>query len=321
MKTRALALVMCLCIFVALAACGKPDIIGNNLVMQAREDYEKLDSAQVVMTDTETGETVQTFPDGGESSPNLLVYPYTGTTSTINGVTFTDNGDGTITMNGTATARINFSLTPTLANSSWETNGEKYHVALFPKGSQSTFFINGTIGNKTSGTSTPFNSLASLPNFYSTDFVIDTSAHPEYTHFGRLYIAVASGATLNNVTIKPMVCLESEYDGKWYPYWNPTMQIYNPTRFEAKPLLKVTGYGTLGVGDSSVIITGTAGQEIYIDCEIMEAWSLNGSAIIPRNDYVQYVGNKFPVLASGVNGISMSGNITRVEVTPRWWRL
>lgn len=97
--------------------------------------------------------------------------------------------------------------------------------------------------------------------------------------------------------------------------------ITNPTRFEAKPLLKVTGYGTLGVGDRSVIITGTAGQEIYIDCEIMEAWQMSGTAIIPRNDYVQYVGNQFPVLASGVNGISMSGNITKVEVQPRWWRL
>lgn len=97
--------------------------------------------------------------------------------------------------------------------------------------------------------------------------------------------------------------------------------ITNPTQFEAKPLIKVTGYGTLGVGDRSVIITGTAGQVIYIDCEIMEAWQMSGTAIIPRNDYVQYVGNQFPVLASGVNGISMSGNITKVEVTPRWWRL
>ena len=44
MKNKALALVMCLCIFVSLAACGRPDIIGDNLVMQAREDYEKLDS-------------------------------------------------------------------------------------------------------------------------------------------------------------------------------------------------------------------------------------------------------------------------------------
>ena len=95
--------------------------------------------------------------------------------------------------------------------------------------------------------------------------------------------------------------------------------ITNKTLFESKPLIKVTGYGTLGVGDRSVIITGVAGQEIYIDCEIMEAWEKSGSAIVPRNDYVQYVGNKFPVLAPGVNGISMSGNITRVEITPRWW--
>ena len=61
MKNKALALVMCLCIFVSLAACGRPDIIGDNLVMQAREDYEKLDSAQVEMTNTETGKVEQTF--------------------------------------------------------------------------------------------------------------------------------------------------------------------------------------------------------------------------------------------------------------------
>ena len=34
---------------------------------------------------------------------NLIPYPYTNTTNTINGITFTDNGDGTITANGTAT--------------------------------------------------------------------------------------------------------------------------------------------------------------------------------------------------------------------------
>ena len=41
---------------------------------------------------------------------NLLKYPYYTTTKTINGVTFTDNGDGTITANGTATAEISFAL-------------------------------------------------------------------------------------------------------------------------------------------------------------------------------------------------------------------
>ena len=39
---------------------------------------------------------------------NLNIYPYYYTTKTINGITFTDNGDGTITANGTATADAHF---------------------------------------------------------------------------------------------------------------------------------------------------------------------------------------------------------------------
>lgn len=44
------------------------------------------------------------------SGKNLLKYPYRSTTLTNNGVTFTDNGDGTITANGTATAVSSFAL-------------------------------------------------------------------------------------------------------------------------------------------------------------------------------------------------------------------
>lgn len=44
------------------------------------------------------------------SGKNLLKYPYYDTTKTINGVTFTDNGDGSVLVNGTATAYVYFSL-------------------------------------------------------------------------------------------------------------------------------------------------------------------------------------------------------------------
>ena len=37
---------------------------------------------------------------------NLLPYPYNVTTHTVNGVTFTDNGDGSFTLNGTSTANF-----------------------------------------------------------------------------------------------------------------------------------------------------------------------------------------------------------------------
>lgn len=44
----------------------------------------------------------------GNCGKNLLPYPFEYTTKTINGITFTDNGDGTVTANGTATATAQF---------------------------------------------------------------------------------------------------------------------------------------------------------------------------------------------------------------------
>ena len=41
---------------------------------------------------------------------NLIPYPYRDTTKTVNGITFTDNGDGTVTANGVATGQAYFVL-------------------------------------------------------------------------------------------------------------------------------------------------------------------------------------------------------------------
>ena len=46
----------------------------------------------------------------GRKSKNLIPYPYTETTKTQKGITFTDNGDGTITVNGTSTGLVTFTL-------------------------------------------------------------------------------------------------------------------------------------------------------------------------------------------------------------------
>lgn len=46
----------------------------------------------------------------GRKSKNLILYPYTETTKTQKGITFTDNGDGTITVNGTSTGLATFTL-------------------------------------------------------------------------------------------------------------------------------------------------------------------------------------------------------------------
>lgn len=99
---------------------------------------------------------------------------------------------------------------------------------------------------------------------------------------------------------------------------NFSMAITNPTRFTAKPLIRVYGYGQVIVGDVTftVLSTPTAGY-IDIDCELMNCTSDLSNA----NDYVQ-IDDYFPTLAPGSNSIFKIGaNLTKVEVTPRWWTI
>lgn len=95
--------------------------------------------------------------------------------------------------------------------------------------------------------------------------------------------------------------------------------VYNPTEFDAKPLIKVVGIGTAVVGDTAITITGTAGQTIYIDCDSMEIYKLNGGAPQSAASLVSFSGNDFPKLKAGSNTVALGTGITSVTITPRWW--
>lgn len=96
---------------------------------------------------------------------------------------------------------------------------------------------------------------------------------------------------------------------------------YNPTPFASKPLIKVTGTGTLGIGEYILIITGTASQTLYIDCETMEIYTIEGTVPTGASSLVSINKNDFPVLEPGTNNISVGSGITNVEIVPRWWRI
>lgn len=103
-----------------------------------------------------------------------------------------------------------------------------------------------------------------------------------------------------------------------------TGTIENPTDFTAKPLLVVTGYGQLTIGQQTFTIVGGAGglsQTLYIDCESQEAWEQVGEYKRSRNDHIQNAGDRFPELVNGENDIILGSNITQVTITPRWWRI
>lgn len=92
-------------------------------------------------------------------------------------------------------------------------------------------------------------------------------------------------------------------------------QLVNPTPFDALPLIRVYGTsGTLIVGNTSVKISTIDGY-MDIDSETQNAYkgTTNCNSKIDAPE--------FPTLPYGKTGIASEGNITKIEITPRWWRV
>lgn len=94
--------------------------------------------------------------------------------------------------------------------------------------------------------------------------------------------------------------------------------ITNPTSFEAKPLVRIycTGTGTVMIGSRTITIASGATAYIDVDSEIMDCYE--GTEI--RNSLVTLT-DGYPVLSPGDNGITISGDVTQVDITPHWWEL
>lgn len=94
--------------------------------------------------------------------------------------------------------------------------------------------------------------------------------------------------------------------------------ITNPTRFEAKPLLVVTTSASGGrVSISGVTITINYVGTTTIDCETGRAYD----GATPLDSLISINSNDFPVLKPGSNGVSISSDVSRLEITPRWWEI
>ena len=125
-----------------------------------------------------------------EGVTNYLPYPYRDTTKTINGVTFIDNGDGSITVNGTATANASFKL---LGVDYKQVPLEHKYITCGINSSQLVMrVINHSDGK--------YNILVSTSNTNKVAEV-DLETYKE----GYYELTVYSGNTINNVTVRPMI--------------------------------------------------------------------------------------------------------------------
>lgn len=94
--------------------------------------------------------------------------------------------------------------------------------------------------------------------------------------------------------------------------------LTNPTLFPSKPLIVANGSGNIGIGNVAITITGITG-DIYIDCETMEIYTLEGVVATGASSHVSFNSNDFPTIPAGTTTVTF--NTESLKITPRWWRI
>lgn len=141
---------------------------------------------------------------GKMGAKNLLPYPYKETTKTQNGITFTDNGDGTITANGTAT---NDAIIVLYQSSVSLLKAGRYILSGCPEGGGTDIYKIQAAKNDWTFGGADFGAGVVL------DITNESTQQIQY-----IRILVCSGQTVSNLTFKPMFRLASNTDGTYQPY-------------------------------------------------------------------------------------------------------
>ena len=91
--------------------------------------------------------------------------------------------------------------------------------------------------------------------------------------------------------------------------------LYNPTRFKSKPLIHIetASTQTVTVSINGHTITANVDDYINIDCERMNAYRQEG-----ENKNTDISG-EFPTIDPGANGIVITGTVSEVTITPRYF--
>lgn len=86
---------------------------------------------------------------------------------------------------------------------------------------------------------------------------------------------------------------------------------------QSEPLIKVVGDGdiTVNINNQELILKGVQ-SEIIIDSELYNAYKLDITNNMVNENNKMY--SDFPVLEKGENNISWTGNVTKLEINPRW---
>lgn len=138
--------------------------------------------------------------------------------------------------------------------------------------------------------------------FYKVKSVNIMNAENEVAKFGRFIV---------NFTLDPFQ----------YEVQDSTQTITSRTTLtnpghESQPIITATvaGTGRIYINDQEIVIQDINGT-IIIDSELMNAYRNNNGIITNLNKHM--IGD-FPIFKNGNNVIDFDGDITKLEVNPRW---
>ena len=163
---------------------------------------------------------------------NLIPYPYTDTTKTLNGITFTVNSDGSVTVSGTATAQAHFKLQQSFS---------------LKKGQ---YFFSGCPTGGAGGTYSLYLSTSDY-KFYKSDIGNGISINAEDDKIVLIVINIAKDTTVENLVFKPRLELGS------------TATTYEPYQGQTyTPAADGTVSGVKSLYPTSTLTTDTSGVVI-----------------------------------------------------------
>lgn len=147
---------------------------------------------------------------------------------------------------------------------------------------------------------------------------LEDTYNPEYYRMGAYYNQMdynlsafyRYGRATISFDCKPQKYLLS---GETASTFTASGTIENPSQMPSKPLIYVEGTGKLGINDNEITITTNAAGT-YIDCDTMQVYK--GSTNLGENVTL----TDFPELVGGSNTVTLDG-LSKVVITPRWWKL
>lgn len=186
-------------------------ITDKNYVCEASE--VKFGSGNV---EAEVEKKVDWVSNGVLGAKNLNKYPYYDTTKTISDLVYTDNGDGTITANGSNNTASNANFNFHQRNQSLKNlilpNG-KYILTGCPSGGNNTYYIR--LETTISGVRTVLG--FDYGDGVEVELTGDDYAPTGFTQIG-LVAVVTANLTVNNIVFKPMIRKKEDTDTTYRPY-------------------------------------------------------------------------------------------------------